>query len=443
MAINYTSSGGVFTIVGKLIGRINSYFALGATTLPADLVTLINAIAAGEFGDLLAGINGNYTSAINSIVSLRSALAALATGRMLESDLTGSLELTTVNIQSVMAALLAQMVTDTQTVLQSNVTVGSVTPAAGNVGNGTILVSPILDGVTAPAKFAVAQPGYNGLTSQLPIAETMLITCVNDSYSGNVQPGNEAFQITGPIGQTNVWGVGTEGTGAGPTFNTAQASSLLSNGSFTTFSGTVPTSWTLTGPTADCAQDVTTAVLGSSSVKLTGDSTTNPLVLSQAINRSSLTPMKRYLVCGYYKASATAAGSTLTVAFSGTGYSPAGSEQFQVSGAAWATTWTFFSFWINLPKTLPSPWTLNITITGPLPTGTSLWFDTFGVVQAQFENGLGFAATTGGTAFVKGDSFSVAIGNDNAGAFQLFGRRNWGVQFPSSASPTIPNSLAT
>jgi hypothetical protein len=431
-------------VVGKLLGRINSYFNFGATTLPNDLDTVLAAIASGDFADLLTGLSGNYNSAINSIVALRSALAQLATGRMLESDLTGALNLTSINIANVMAALLPQMVTDGQSVQKNNVTIGTVTATGGNTGNGNIIISPIMDGVTAPARFAVAQRGYNGLATELAIPETMLITCTNDSFSGNVTAGNEAFQITGPLGQTNTWGVGSEGTGQGPTFNTIQASSLLQNASFTTFAGGVPTGWTLTGPAADCAQDQTTSVLGGSSVKLTGDGTAATLALSQAVTRGQLTPLKRYLVGGYYKASAVATSSQmLTINFSGSGYSPASSEQVQIAGNAWSTSWVFVSFWINLPKTLPTPWTLNLSLTGTVPNGTSVWFDSFGMAAATYENGLAFAATTGSTPFAKGDSFSSVIGNDFGGVFQVAARRLWGVQLPSSASPTIPNSLAT
>ena len=43
MALTYTGSSGIFTHVGKLIARINSYGSIASSTLGADLTTLVTA----------------------------------------------------------------------------------------------------------------------------------------------------------------------------------------------------------------------------------------------------------------------------------------------------------------------------------------------------------------------------------------------------------------
>lgn len=446
--LNYTSSGGIFTIIGKLCGRVNSYLTFGGTTLPNDLDTLIAAISAGGWGDMLTPLNGYYSSPQSQIASLRQNLANLANTRLLESDVVSGLGVTQSNITTVLAALLKQMVTDTQTVAKNTVTVGTITPGGSNVGTGTIFISPILDGATNPASFAKTQPVYNGLTSELCIPETMAVTCTVDSFSGNATAGQETFQITGPLGQSSVWGLGTEGTGSGPSFQTVQASTLITNAGFTNFAGNVPASWTLVTGTAgtNCNQDTTAGnyILSGSSVKLTGDSVTPTIQLTQALNKAALTPMKRYLFAIWYKASAAATGAqALQINFTGTGYTPASSEQITIPGNSWQTAWTLVSFYVNLPQQLPANWTISISLTGTVPSGTNVWLDAGGFSPLTYENGLGFAASTGNTAFVRGDNFSSVIANDFGGTFQVFARRQFGCQLPSSSSPTIPNSLAT
>jgi hypothetical protein len=448
MAVSYVGPGGIFPCIGKLVKKINAYLSLAQTTFPADEDEITTVFEAGNFNSIIGSIDSAYTAGENGIASLRTSLAALATTRLLDlTTVVLPLGVTNANISSVIYALINQMNTDAQTINQNTVTVGSITPGAANVGNGTILISPVLDGATVPGRFqgAFAHPAYNGLGTQLPIAETMTIACSSDSYSSNgVAPGNERFTITGPLGQTQPFGVGVEGTGAGaPGLANVQASTLIQNGSFTTFAANVPTSWTLASGTAgtNCAQS-STAYLGTSSVQLTGDGATATIQLTQAVT-GNLTPLKRYLVAFYYKASATATGAqAFTVNFTGTGYSPAPSEQFTVPGNSWATGWTLAYFWINLPATLPANWTLSIAITGTMPNATSILVDNLGFGPGVYENALCFASVTGNVPFVMRDSFSVPIGNNYSGIFQSFARRAWGIQLPASGSPTIPDSLA-
>jgi hypothetical protein len=272
----------------------------------------------------------------------------------------------------------------------------------------------------------------------------MTITCIADSYTDGLTPGNEKFQISGPIGQTNVWGIGTEGTGQGPQFATLQASTLIQNASFTGTNGQIPTSWAVTAPAtvANCQVDNTVSFLGGTSVAFIGDGATATIQLTQT--PGNLKPMRRYAFAVAYKASVAATGAqSLLIQFAGTGYTAASTEKISIPGNSWATSWAVVNFSINIPATLPSNFTLTISLTGTVPGGTKVWFDCIGFDAPTFENGLGFVATTGSTPFVRGDKFTSVIGNDYAGVFQTFFRRQFGVQLPSSGSPTIANSLAT
>jgi hypothetical protein len=449
MALNYSGAGGMFTTVGKYVKKVNAYLALRATTFPADEDEITAVLEAGNFNSLIGSTDAAYTAGTSGIVSLRAALAALATTRLLDlNTVVLPLGITNANIQSVLFALINQMNTDAQTVNQNTVTVGAITPGGANVGNGQILISPILDGATVPGRFqgAFAHPAYNGLNSQLSIAETMTINCVADSYSSNgIAQGNEKFQIQGPLGQQNVWGVGTEGTGLGPQIQNVQASTLIQNGNFTTFSGNVPTSWTLVSGTAgtNVMQDTASTYLGASALEFTGDGATATIQITQNVN-GQLVPLKRYLLALYYKASATATASqSFAVNFTGAGYTAASTEKIAIPGNLWSTSWALAYFWINLPATLPNPFTLSIAVTGTLPNGTEIFVDNLGFGPAVYENGLAFASVTGSTPFVLRDTFSVPITNAYSGIFQTFARRAWGCQLPASGSPTISDTLAT
>jgi hypothetical protein len=449
--LNYSGAGGIFTTVGKYVKKTGAYLAIGQTTFPADEDEITAVLEAGNFNQLIGATDAAYTAGTSGIVSLRAALAGLATTRLLDlNTVVLPLGVTNANILSVLFALINQMNTDAQTINANTVTVGAVTPGAENVGNGQILISPILDGASIPGRFqgAFAHPAYNGLGTQLPIAETMTITCNADSYSTpSLGQGNEKFQLAGPLGQTSAWGVGTEGTGLGPTIQNVQAATLIQNGSFSTFANNVPTSWTVPAssgtPGTNILQSTATTYLGGSALQLTGDGATATIAVQQTPNVSQLTPLRRYLLALYYKASATAgAGQSFNVNFTGTGYTAASTEKIAIPGGSWSTSWQLAYFWINLPATLPANFTLSISLTGTVPGGTSVFVDNLGFAPVQYENGVGFASVTGNVPFVMRDTFSVPIGNNYGGLFSTFSRRNWGCQFPASGSPTIPDSLA-
>ncbi len=442
MAINYTSAGGIFTTIGKLVKKVNAYYATGATTYPADENEIATAFAGGSFNDLIGSLTGPYSNGQSAIASLRSSLAAIANQRLLESDVVTALGLTNVSIANVLAALIPQMTADAQSVQNNNVAVGTVTAGGSNTGSGSIFISPILDGVTPPMRGVAAQAAYAGLTSELPIPETMTVKCSADSYTDGRPMGSESFQISGPVGQSNVWGTGAEGSGSGPSFNTLQAGTILQNMSFDSFSGSVPSSWTADSGASLIAKSTSTTFLGPASVQFTGDGSTATIQISQA--PTALKPLKRYCFVVAYKATVAATPSqSILIQLSGTGYTPGPSEKILIPGGSWATTWTLASFFVNVPATLPSDLKLLISVTGTLPGGTSVFFDNAGFDAVTFENGLGFAASTGATPFVRGDKFMSVITNDLAGLFQVFFRRQFGVQLPSSGSPTIANSLAS
>lgn len=437
----------LFTDLGKLVKSANLYRsdAVDAATRRDEIV------AQFEDSDQQVAVSPIYsltTSAQQAVSSTQQNLVAIATRRLQDqTTVIDELRLPNNNLSGVLTALINEIVSQADSVDASTVTVGSVTAGSGNVGNGTAIVSKVLDGATSPGSGLTAQKAYSGWDSQLSLSETVVLTCTLDTYTNRVTSGQESFSVTGAPAVTDKWGTDDGGSGTGSTIRTVNSASLITNGDFETFTSNVPSSWTIDSGTAGTHvfREATQVYRGTYGLKLLGTGAQATIQLSQAAPVSQLTPLKRYLVSFRYKASAVdTIAQALKVYFTGTGYTAAVSEKVQVTGDLFATSWEHACFWINIPANLPSDFTLNIIADGQLSNGKIIYIDSMQMQEAQYINGVAIAVIAGSTPFVRGDTFTFTLANDDAGTFQRYFRRAYGIQLPSNAAgaETIADSLA-
>lgn len=427
MALDYDSADGVFTHLGALIARINSYGTLGLTTLPADLQTLLTAFGSSPGAWLSQeGIASSYDGLRDAVTGWRTSLARFCDSRLTDpASVLAQLGLSpSAGLSAVLPALRRAMRDASETVQVCACAATTPSAAAGNVGTGKCWVTAVLDGYNPPTGGADPDVAYLGLASEMACpSEVMTLECSSDVADGATE-GGESFTWTGGPSYGDL-DVRAEGSGPGPTLSVASGyGNLLSNPSLETWSGGTPSSWTTTGVT----QDATTAWRGTSSAKILTNGS-----LVQAL--SGVTGRRRYHVGFAFKGGA-AGGASLLVKLTGTGYTA--TETLTVAGGSWPATWTLYGFFCNIPSPAPSDLSLSIAVTGSaLPS----WVDSVSLTPAVYHGGVGVALTAGSAAFQRGDRFTFTASNDVAGKFNNFFRKWYRCQLPSAASETIAEAL--
>lgn len=113
--------------------------------------------------------------------------------------------------------------------------------------------------------------------------------------------------------------------------------------------------------------------------------------------------------------------------------------------AAVPTGWFIGYFMFNAPDTIPSDFALALSWSGTPANGESLYIDSFAFGPMNYFNGYAVSVIAGQTPLVTGDEYTVAVANDQAGKFQEFFRKYYGVQLPSNSAggETIADALAT
>lgn len=445
MAFDYTTANtGVFTRIGKLIKYINSRLSLATTTYPAELKAIADQYEAADMTDQIAGLYATYEGFQQAITSERLTLAGYVTSTL--SDRTTVLDQLSVlspDMQQVLPALSRQMTIDSKTIDRSTVTVGSITAGGSNVGNGTILLTKVLDGYNSPVAHGFPMIEHNGLNSELAVTETMTFRCVADSARDGLPEGAEQFSWQGGIDE-GTFGFRTEGSGSGPGLTAGGSRGIVVNGDFEDFTDDVPDGWTLVNGTAatHCTSSTATVYRGTTSLKLIGDGALANITLTQAISPSVFQSRRMYCVSIRAKTAGSPAAGNLDVYFTGTGYTAASSEKVNQAVSGIGGSWVLYSFFISMPSVIPDDWKIQVQVSGTLDNAAEVYLDDLIVNEVQYHGGIGAAVIPGSTRFVVGDYFTSAISNNGNGTFQEFFRRAYGVQLPSSGSPNIADSLA-
>jgi hypothetical protein len=435
--MNYST---VFGRFGKIVKHFNILEAVADDTL-SDMVSEL----ATEFATQrppVANLENDAAQMMSATDTWRTSLVNYARAYLLTSEIADDLRVVTNSVDDVITAMIARMVSDGASINASAVTLGTPTPNAANIGSGLLFASTLLDGVSAPFSSFRARRTYAGLLSEMSVpSETVSLICTADSFSDNRTKGKESFTITGGVNRGQPVSYVTEGTGSGPTFNTVEANTKLTNGDFESFTDDAPNSWTLDAGTAGThvLKDDADAFRGNSALNLRGDGVLASIALSQSV---TVTPLELLVISAWIKADAGIASGTLAIRFTGTGYSAASDEKITILPAALPTSWAHYSAFVVPPANLPSDWKLSIEWTGTPQSAADVFIDSLTVSKPQYHGGVAYAITAGDDDFVRGDEFTITTENSQDGVFQEFFRRAFNCQLPSSGSPTILDSLA-
>lgn len=456
MAVNHTT---LWTKLGKLCKSLNTIQSIATVTLPAQLVEIqtaygTSATTTGSTHDPLEGLGYAYDAFQGSVVGWRQAITTWANRTVTDWDtivkeLNG---LTTDGLGAVWTRLLEDMVEQGITVNRSTVTLGSVTAATRNRGNGTILLTKVLDGYNAPIGRSLSSITYDGVDSELCVpSETAEFLCVSDNAIDHVGEGNEVFS----------WGSGVvfgsldyhqESSGQGPGLIVANGNqNLLANGTFESpGSDSLPSSWSRLAGTAgtNIYQDTTTGYRGSTSLVLVGDGSLSSVGVYQEVQPRRVNGRRRYCVTARIRRGGPIpSAGRVNLYLVGTNYLSV--DQIDVALTSLTTEYALYSFFTNLPPVVPSTLWFVCSITDTPTADTTVQIDDVTLTPVTYWGGYGAVAVCGKKPFVRGDRFTASIANSEA-VLQKFARQVWGIQMPSVVSgdaaayfPLNPMSLFT
>lgn len=459
-APTWTGATGAFTLAGKVVKVLNLYLVDAQTTYDTRKGYISGVFDTANYEYLAEGLTAITEQAKNRVDVAMAEHKALAE-RMLIDPLTFGpvLVLPANDPQAAYREFVRRFRDDSQSVLKSTITAGTVGSYTGNSGNGTVLTTTTLDGFNPPHDIYPADTGYVGYTSQLAAtSETMTVECMTDSQSFGDLEGNETFRWAGgPRYYGYTWR--PEGSGVRQNLiNTVQKDSLLLNGTFEggfNTTANVPDGWSImtSGGTAGTHiyQETSNFYRGANAVKFTGDGAQATIGIQQSFfsSNTSRTPpnlnaLRRYVLCLRYKASAVPAAGTLGAILTGTGYTAGAGESISIAAASLSTSWTLSSCFINLPASIPTDLALTLKVTGTLENGKSIYIDDVFFAPVYYFGGIGCVVVPGSTRFVRLDKLYWTMANNNASIWQTSFRRLCGRQLASvAAGNTIDEALAS
>lgn len=454
MAVNYTN---LFEDVGRILKAIDQFrdAATGSNSPRPNMPTLLSEIEAmfvsNSRTDVMEGVNAMFRGFRDSLSSWGGSLSQKITERfshretilneLLSAQFSG-------DIQHILQEMSRDMTINSQTIKRSSVTIGGVSALSGNNGNGTVVITKVLDGYNQPSPGFAASPRYRAVDSELAVPdEIMSLTCVQDEDADDRDEGQELFLLEGEPAFNQQFDWNTEGSGVSLSVPTLNSYDLLANRDFEIFETTnQPNSWTVEAGTlgANILQETTTANLhrGFSALKLVGDS--EDIDLRQHLGIRTITPNRMFLLSAAIRGSATIDGTlTIKMVSDSGGYTAGGTELISKTGTQLQAmlSYSVEHCWILTPSSLPDDLEMQITLTGG--TTGDCWIDSMAFGPVVYGNGCGFGILAGTQQFVRNDRFQVQITNPTEGIFQRMFRRLYRLQMPSASSPTILDSLAT
>src|SRR5581483_2428071 len=349
------------------------------------------------------------------------------------------------------ATVLAQTITAIPT------TVGLYNANFNGAGNGVIVAS--------------VNRSSDGLVCENSFAETVLFTCTSDSYVGGATLGNEGFTVTGTGQQNNVfafdWPLGSNGQQNQNAIDGSVSNgsgNLLVNSGFDNWTSNVPDNYTIVSGGGLIAEETTIVYDGVASLRLTGDGATQAEWYqefdSNTGTTTQLTPLTQYGFNIFLRRDGIAAANgTLEISLcddSGTVVSDDNGylNLLSVDLTALTTSFLPFKFPLRTPLVMPSTYRLRFRTTGTaLTNGRSVYLDRGGMggMTQLYVGGPSFAIFSGSLPFENGDWGTWPVTNSRgAGGTlstfqtlcdQLLGLRTLDFLLPSSATPTISDTL--
>ncbi len=414
--------------------------------------------------NLLDGMFSLFDGQRDSMVSLAAIWAGKVNTRLLDretviNELVGVVS--TSGLSDVLIELYRQMLQDSQHIRGSSISAQAWSAESDNVGEATIANQTALDGFSSPGSGFSANPFYADITtpiqSNLAVpSETMTLTVTTDRDTDGVTAGHESWLLEGQPGPSSALGWRTEGSGTSITIPTLNSYSTIANRDFETFSGGIPTSWTLESGSAGTELNTETTAAdvyrGSSAIRMDGTGT--DVEIRQAVANQAIDPHRWYQLTVQIHTDGNVDGTgALDILFiSDSGEYTAGSgekismdtTELNNQNGATKSGWHEQFRWLT-PKVIPDDLELSIKFSNADSAG-EVHIDSIAFGPFIYGNGVGFTITARETdkQLSINDRYTTPISNDE-GIIQRFFRRHLKFQLPfvTDNTETLTDDLAT
>jgi hypothetical protein len=443
MAINYAN---LFATIGKVIKTYNAIGTQGQL-LPSQRDEIIDKfdlelqfVSQEGLATAFDGYTGEYRA-------VRSSLSQWTTRRLQDVSLLNELGLSSNSIGPILSELFVRMLTDSQSVNGSVVTIGATsanlnTSINPHHGNGTILTTKKLSAIDKPSSSSQSIIEYASRDSELCLADTLYLDCTGDSYSGNSAEGAETFSVSGLATRQRHDPI-EGGNGQLGSVQAMHASRLLQNADFETWTlETIPDGW-VSATAIALSNAGGSGFHGDNALVITGDGALKANVLQ--FPTGALKPGATYCASVWLKGDSGITNGEFYLALAGTGFTPGASEKVLVAAASIPITWTQYSFFVVMPAVIPADIGLHIRWgISQIPTsGKSIMVDDIGLTRVSYFGGIGIVPVRGSIPFIVGDRYTIGV-TAVEGVIQKFFRQVYGVQLPSNlvAGESIDDAVA-
>ena len=443
MAINYTD---LFTVIGKIIKAANAYETLFAT-MKTNRDAIYDQLSAKNVDYIGDGIATNVSSHIASLSSGISYFVGKAAAVVVDPTLvTNHLPVANNNLNTVLLAMYDDMLTNSQTVEESNIGFGTIVKTVFDSATaGDLLYTSALDGFNAPVSNGVVNPKYYLLTnSDLGVVDTIYARCVNADTEGA-----ETFSIFGNIAVPPYQEL-PESVGGSITINCADSeNTLLTNADFETFAAGAFTGWTTVLDGATLVEETSSFYRGAKAMRFNSLSTSVTPEFKQTLTGEPDLARMYFAGCRAKSVAAEASGTAdFTFIFKnaagtsiGAAVTPwATKHQLPLTDTDWHLVYRpiFLS-----PTDDPSDVVLSVLITPTVNGVDGVIVDDVFLIPVHYFNGAGFGVANGSDKFQAGDIWTIPMTRSAPGVIQEFFRKNFAFQLPSTSSPTLADTLAT
>lgn len=438
--IPFTGTGSLFATLGRVGEMAQSLYKYQTASIPTDNNMLEVQLAQQQ--QLWAALAQYQPTLLTNTSAYGNQLAATAQTILNWFVNTYAPTASLSNLGLNLSTVVAQMKAAGQTVQKCNVS--SLTQAAvGNNGNGVCVISSVRG---------------DGLTQENMFAEIASISCTLDAQSGSATKFQETFTYSGQSAAPNgnfdsTWPRGSGTTTAFKAIDAnASTGTIITNGNFENFSSPpTPNGWTITTGASQLGASTSVFYDGAASLALVGDSSSLP-ALRQPISLQPLTP---YAVNVMLNSNFVPAAGVLSLELTNGAGTVLSSYTVNVNKVP-TNTWTSYNFSLQTPAAIPSSgFYIRLRMTTPLSTGSTLYIDHLAIAAHTmlYAGGPLAAIFSGNVPFILNDSFQLTTTNDRGGAVLLstfqtlfdrcFNMRAYGLLLPSSATPTISDTLIT
>ncbi len=452
-----SATGNLFNRLGKaglIIKAVTAYQASQYPNMASSSSGIVGQLNSEP--DLQAVFGGSYLGYLTGVEGASrqaQSLAQSVLNRMIYRDNPQPGQTLTSGSNKVnLKELIRQMKAAGATVLAMTITATPQFGSYAGVGNGTVVTS-------------VKRP-FDGLVLENSFSENLLLTCIQDSYTGGATAGNENFTLKGQGQVTDPFAFNwPNGSGGSTSLRAIDGSAslgsgnLLSNSDFETWSAGLPVGWSAPAGASLFTQGAT-VYTGSSSLQITGDGSTQGVNNNCLQQQVSLFPWSQYSTNLFLRRDGSVpASGNLTVDLAdqnGNQIRDANGviNAFNIDLTGLNTNFAPYNIAFRTPQILPTSIFYRAYLNTFLTTGRAVFVDkaSFGSMTQAYTSGPYVAVHAGSIPFQLNDFFVVLVVNSRGAGGTLSTFQTLMAQvfpeiitqeflIPSAASPSISDSL--